>query len=95
MNRAYFSSLAEKDLTGIALHIAKQNVTAALNLIEKIRDTCDVLAKNPLMGERCPEFRSGQFRSFSVGNYVIYFRPVEDGVEIARIVSGFRDIKQI
>jgi len=44
-----------------------------------------------MMGERRPEFATGQYRSFSVGNYVIYFRPIEDGILVARVQHGARD----
>ena len=32
---------------------------------------------------------------FTVGNYVISYRPIEQGVEIARVVSGFRDLEAL
>jgi len=31
----------------------------------------------------------------SVGVYVIFFRPTENGVEIARVVHGSRDLSRI
>jgi toxin ParE1/3/4 len=32
-------------------------------------------------------------RSFSVGNYVVFFRPIKNGIEVARIVHGSRDFR--
>jgi plasmid stabilization system protein ParE len=43
------------------------------------------------MGELRSEFSTGAYRSFSVGNYVIYFKPAVDGVRIARVLHGSRD----
>jgi toxin ParE1/3/4 len=31
-------------------------------------------------------------RLFSVGNYAIIYRPYAQGVEIVRVLSGFRDL---
>ncbi len=43
------------------------------------------------MGQLRAEFATGQFRSFSVGAYVIYFQPMKDGIRVARILHGARD----
>jgi toxin ParE1/3/4 len=34
-------------------------------------------------------------RSFPVGKYVIFYRPIENGIEIARILHGARDLPSI
>jgi toxin ParE1/3/4 len=51
----------------------------------------ELLAANPEMGELRTEFASGTYRSFSVGNYVIYFKAAMDGVHVARVLHGSRD----
>ena len=58
----------------------------------KLFETFQLLATHAELGEPRPEFRCGEFRCFSVGNYVIFFRSVEGTVEIARVVHGARDI---
>ncbi len=52
---------------------------------------CGLLATSPEMGELRTEFSTGTYRSFSVGNYVIYFKPAVDGVRVARVLHGSRD----
>jgi plasmid stabilization system protein ParE len=52
---------------------------------------CDLLAANPEMGELWTEFSTGTYRSFSVGNYIVYFKPAVNGVHIARILHAARD----
>jgi antitoxin HicB len=47
------------------------------------------------VGERRPEFLSGECRSFSFGNYVIFFRPVPRGIEVVRVVRGDRDVRSL
>ena len=44
----------------------------------------------PDMG-RLREDLSAGLRSFSVGNYVIFYRPMKGGIEIARVLHGARD----
>jgi toxin ParE1/3/4 len=34
---------------------------------------------------------SARLRSFAVGNYVIFYRPAKDGIEVVRILHGARD----
>jgi toxin ParE1/3/4 len=34
-------------------------------------------------------------RSFPVGNYVIFYREVSEGIEIIRVLHGARDIEGI
>ena len=34
-------------------------------------------------------------RSFAVGRYVIFYRPISEGVEIVRVLHGSRDIDAI
>ena len=54
-----------------------------------------MLARNPEMGERRPEFLSGDRRSFSFGNYVIFYRRIDPGIEVVRVVRGERDIRSL
>jgi toxin ParE1/3/4 len=93
MARVELSSLARQDLAEIGLYIAEKSgsVEIATRLLDTIEETCQLLGANPKMGERRPEFATGQYRSFSVGNYVIYFRPTEDGILVARVLHGARD----
>ena len=34
-------------------------------------------------------------RSFPVENYLIFYRPIEEGIEVLRVVSGYRDLKRL
>jgi toxin ParE1/3/4 len=95
MARLIFSPLAEGDLNDILDYISRDKPKAAIRWVQKIRDTFTLLAKNPEIGERRPEFRTGEFRSSIVGRYVIYYRATENGIEIARVVRGERDIRNL
>jgi plasmid stabilization system protein ParE len=43
------------------------------------------------MGQLRTEFAAGEYRSFSVGSYVIFFQPTRDGILVARVLHGSRD----
>ena len=61
----------------------------------KVRATCQILAENPQVGEVREGFGVPGCRSFSVGNYVVFFRPVDDGIEVSRVIHGSRDMRNI
>jgi toxin ParE1/3/4 len=75
-------------------YIASDNRAAAEEWRDKLVDLFILLASNPYMGERRVDLAK-DFRSISLGNYVIYFRPRMDGVQIARIIHGARDVESI
>ena len=89
-----FSPSARQDLRDIFDYIARDKPLAAANWIEKIEKKCELIATNPTMGERRPEF-GADIRSNLVGRYVIFYRPMRDGVEIARVIAGDRDIRSL
>ena len=93
MARLDISPEANRDLVEIGLYIARQSGSGqcADSFLDLIHQTCQVLATQPEMGELRTEFATGRYRSFSVGNYVIYYRPVPDGILIARVLHGARD----
>ena len=94
MSRFRLAHLARTDLAEIREYVARDKPVAADRLIATLFDRFHLLAKNPQMGEGRPELGQG-LRSFSVGNYVVVYRPVSEGVEIARVVSGYRDIEAL
>lgn len=85
---------AEADLDGIWLYIAQDSPTNANRLIDLIEDRCRLLAENPMMGRSRPELAS-DLRSFPVGNYIIFYIPLEDGIEVIRVIRGDRDIEAL
>jgi toxin ParE1/3/4 len=91
MSRCDFSKQASRDLGEIHDYIARHNPVAALRFVELLEDKCDRLAALPETGERREDLAAG-LRCFAVARYAILYRPLEDGVEIVRVVSGARDI---
>jgi toxin ParE1/3/4 len=85
---------AKADLIEIWQYIAQDNPQAADRMLDRISDGFHLLAKFPHGGTARPELGQN-LRCYSVGSYVIYFRPAKEGVEIARVLHGARDVDTI
>jgi len=91
MKRIRVSDKATADLNEIWLYIAQDNPEAADKYIQAIVSRLPTLASMPHMG-RSREELSPRLRSFPVGRHVIFYRPLDNGVEIARVLDGARDL---
>ena len=94
MPRLIFAPSARLDLLDIHDYIARDKPNAAANWIDKIEEKCALIAATPEFGERRPEYGS-DIRSSVVGRYVIFYRPIEDGIEVVRVIAGDRDIRSL
>ena len=95
MARPAYAPAAKEDLQTIVEFIARDKPQAARRWLARLRETCRLLARHPGIGELRPEFLSGDCRSFSFGNYVIFFRPVRRGIEVVRVLRGERDMRSL
>lgn len=94
MSKCTFSVPARNDLKAINRFIANNNPEAARRLKDKIRQQCLLLAKFPNMGCRRDELLTS-LRSFPVDDYLIFYLQIEEGIEIVRVVSGYREIEAL
>src|SRR5687768_9009330 len=94
MPRVIRSAASEQDAYEIALFIARDNPDAAFRLIDRFDETLQMLAQNPLAG-RIREELAPRTRSFPVGNYLLFYRPAEDGIELIRVLHGARDLRRL
>ena len=90
-NRFRKAPQADLDLDSIWDFIASDSVRAADKQITRIGEIFEILLENPLAGRERRELRA-DLRSFPVGNYVIFYVPLPDGVEIIRVMYGRQDI---
>ncbi len=95
MPKVVYAPAADDDLIDIAAYIARDKPAAARRWVKAIREKCNVLAAHPMMGELRPGFGVPGCRCFSVGNYVVFFRAIQGGIEVARIVHGSRDLSSL
>lgn len=91
MKRAELSELAEGDLADIWVLIATDDIDTADRFVDALRAQAQRLAEQPLMGRERPEFGK-QVRSFPHGQYLVIYRPIAEGIAVARIVHGARDL---
>jgi toxin ParE1/3/4 len=91
MRQIRISPAARGDLDEIWSYIAQDNLDAADKFIHAVVARFHQLAAIPEIGRRREEL-SARMRSFPVGRYVIFYRPMEGGVEIARVLHGARDL---
>jgi len=82
---------AENDLDDIWWYIAQDNSAAADNFLDEIMEKCQALSQFPHMGISRDEIMPS-LRSMPVGNYLIFYLPLDDGIELVRVLPGMRDI---
>ena len=95
MAKTIYAPAARDDLQDIVEFIARDKPQAARRWLSGLRAKCRLLAQHLGMGECRPEFLSGECRSFSFGNYVLFFRPVPRGIEVVCVVRGDRDVRSL
>lgn len=90
-----FTIPASRDLENILDYIADRGgVNRAENVLSQINQKCRTLANFPNMGKGREELLPA-LRSFPMDNYIIFYRPIEEGIEVLRIVSGYRDLETL
>ncbi len=91
MARVLRSDQAEADLFDLLVYLRTNSPRAAFKFKADFETKCQVLAQFPMMGRDRDELSTG-LRSTVISPYVVYFRPLEDGIEIIRVLHGARDV---
>ena len=86
------SETAIADMGEAYEYVARDNEAAAENLLLEFQKRFQFLAAFPAAGRERNNLMRG-VRSYPVGNYVLFYRQVDDGVEILRVFHGARDIE--
>ena len=90
MSQYRISDAARSDLDEIWFYLAQDNPDAADRFVRVLVAWFPRLAAMPGMGRQREELAQ-RLRSFPTAHYVIFYRPMENGVEIARVLHGARD----
>ena len=91
MYRVLYTVQAEQDLQQIVEHIAEANLTAAVRWLDETEVLFGLLASQPALGEPVATRRFGEVRRHSTGNYVDYYRVVDDSLQVLRVLHAARD----
>jgi plasmid stabilization system protein ParE len=78
---------ALEDLDEIWDFIAAADLRAADRVLNDLNRVFRLLADQQLMGELQPFLADGTYRRFPSGNYVIYYRPFNDGIFLLRVFT--------
>jgi toxin ParE1/3/4 len=83
---------AEDDLKDLFVQLGRQRRGAATKVRAAIDRAAKLLARSPGLGRLRPELRP-DIRSYPVLNtYIIFYRAINGGIEIARVLHGARDV---
>ena len=94
MARVVYSDIAKADLREIWDYVSDDSPFQADRLIERFRSKLEHLAKWNTLGRPRPEI-ARNCRSYPFGKYCFFFRPIDDGIEIIRVIHSARDLNQI
>ena len=94
MARVIRSVQAQLDLEGILDYLDSQSTEAADRFATKFDQACELHAEHPQIGASSEEY-APNLRHFTVWNYAVFYRPIEGGVELIRIIHGARDIPKL
>jgi len=84
--------LALQDLDELWDYIAVDNPDAADQFVDLIEEKCRLLAEFPKIGASCESLHPA-LRYLPVGKYLIFYPPIDDGIEIVRVLHGARDLE--
>ena len=87
-----------RDLLELSLYIAQDNPEAAHRFLQAAEETFQDLERLPKIGAT-REFQDDRLSGMRIWlvkgfpRHLIFYRPIEDGVEIIRVLHSARDIK--
>lgn len=82
---------ARRDLLDLWDYIANDDEMAADGFLDRIEGALAMLSDNPKAGRHRPELIT-TLRSFPVESIVLFYFPMQTGIERVRVLSGYRDI---
>ena len=95
MPQVIYSPEAIQDLQDIDDYIAQDDPIAAKRVHGAIVRQCRVLAQSPNMARARDDLAPGLRGWVVYRRYLIVFRPIRNGIEIARIVHGARHLPRL
>lgn len=93
MARAIWTSIAEADLDDILFYIAliDRNSVTGERIYFEVRDRVKQQSEIPLSGHVHPD-APASWLYFRHKRWLVFYRPLSDGIEVMRIVDAVRDL---
>jgi len=83
--------LAAEDIAEIWSPIADDSLRAADRWVDQLDEQFQLLPTQPRMGCARDELSPG-LRSFAFGRYVIFYEPIDKGIDAVRVLHSARDV---
>ncbi|NER45887.1 MAG: type II toxin-antitoxin system RelE/ParE family toxin [Symploca sp. SIO1A3] len=74
--------------------MSETNRDFAVKFFENVREKCRKVAQFPNMGKNYGEIKVN-LRGFVVNNYIVFYFPRSDSIDVVRIISGYRDLESL
>lgn len=94
MSRYVINILASRDINEIADYFAETNVEAGERFFSEFNRKCQQLVAFPNSGKSYAKIRP-DLRGVSLQGYIVFYRVLDDGIEILRVVSGRRNFPSL
>lgn len=92
MSRVIIRPQAVQDVRDLWLYLADHaSPEQADRVVEQIRQKLELASAYPYMGRSREELRP-HVRSLVIGRYVAFYIPLDDGIEVIRVLYGGRDL---
>ncbi len=95
MSEFILSPAARLDLTEIWEFIAQDNLDAADRVRDEMQEAMKLLAAEPGLGHYRKDLADEPLRFWRVYSYLIIYRPESRPLEIVRVLSAYRNVKEL
>ncbi|MEA5502469.1 type II toxin-antitoxin system RelE/ParE family toxin [Halotia wernerae UHCC 0503] len=94
MKQHIISPEANQDLEAIIDYFTTRNIDAGERFIDEFNKKCRYLANFPNMGRSYADIKD-YLRGVLLDGYIILYRVADSGIEVLRVVSGYRDLESL
>ena len=94
MKRFRFRSEANHDIEEISNKLFALNPAAASRFLDTLDNLCELLAQHSELGRPRPELGQN-LRSVPHGNYLVFYVPTAEGIDVIRVVYGGRNLPDL
>ncbi len=94
MPRIVERQAAVEDRIEVELYLILNAPEAVNNVMRAIDSKYRFLAQHSFAGRARPDLdENATLRSSPVGRYVVFYEPLDDGIEVVRLLHGSRDVR--
>jgi toxin ParE1/3/4 len=94
MSQFLIATKAMQDLRDIADYLGDISLESADRFLQEFDQRCIQLVAFPMSGKGYPQLQS-DLRGIPFKDYIIFYRILENGIEIMRVIAGRRDLRSI